>query len=352
MPMISFKLAKLSSNRISLSKKLVGLQQKLLNKLPTLQSAYCVLYPLGSNEVVVVADSNAPQHPSTCLPEELAQLLTTVASAEVFCLENDTQVMIIPITVAEECIGFNIFVTLEKQIIDSALQVKLFDTAINISTTVVAEITAVKTLHATAFAAKQLTKLRDFETGEHLTRMAHICSLIARKVQDTYQLSDEFIEFLFMFASLHDIGKVGIPDRILLKEGRLDAAERKIMETHVEKGVFIIENVIECYELLDEEATQVLRDIVAYHHEYLDGSGYPNGLIGDQVPIAARIVTVADIFDALTNTRPYKQDWSEQAAINELLSMANNGKVDIHCVNGLVDSLDEATRINLTYQDE
>ena len=259
---------------------------------------------------------------------------------------------IIPIHVAEECIGYNIFVAHENAELNLSTQLNLLNRAIMLCTTVVAEITAVKTLHATAFAAKQLTKLRDFETGEHLTRMAHLCALIARNIRHVYHLSDEFIEFLFMFASLHDIGKVGIPDHILLKEGRLNADERLVMETHVEKGVAIVENVITCYELLDEEAAQVLRDIVACHHEYLDGSGYPNGLVGEQIPIAARIVTVADIFDALTNTRPYKQDWSEQAAVKELQAMAMRGKVDTHCVQGLVNSLDEVTQINLTYQDD
>lgn len=122
-----------------------------------------------------------------------------------------------------------------------------------------------------------------------------------------YGQTGEFVANVHRFAPLHDIGKISIPDSILLKPGRLDASERKIMETHVEKGVNVIDRMISDFGLHELPESSILKNIVRCHHEYLDGSGYPAGLGGEAIPLEARIVTVADIFDALTFRRPYKK---------------------------------------------
>ena len=133
--------------------------------------------------------------------------------------------------------------------------------------------------------------------------MAHYSRLIARSIAPVYSLGDEFIEHVYIFSPLHDIGKIGIPDRILLKPGRLDPEERKIMESHVQKGLDVLEKVLaEKFALLAQSTfsqslpdSLVMRNIVGGHHEYLDGSGYPNGLKGDAVAIESRITAEPDI---------------------------------------------------------
>ncbi len=139
------------------------------------------------------------------------------------------------------------------------------------------------------------------------------------------RLRDEFIEHVYLFAPLHEVGKIGIPDHILLKPGRLDAAQRECMESHVQKGCEIAEKIIGDFELAQMPDSRVLMDIVGCHHEFLDGSGYPGQLRDDAMPLAARIVTVADMLDALTSHRPCKEAWSLAQATEELDARVRGG---------------------------
>jgi HD-GYP domain-containing protein (c-di-GMP phosphodiesterase class II) len=214
-----------------------------------------------------------------------------------------------------------------------------------------ADLAAVRSVIASANMARDFVNLRDFETGAHLERMARYARLIARQVAPHYQLNDETIEHIYLFAPLHDIGKIGIPDQILLKPGPLDAAERLIMQTHVEKGVDLIHKVMGDFDIQHLPDSKLMYDIVACHHEFMNGSGYPNGLCGDAIPVAARIITVADIFDALSSHRPYKNTWPVDAAIAELKRMADDGKLDPLCVSALVMNLDEAIWIRDNFTD-
>jgi putative two-component system response regulator len=148
---------------------------------------------------------------------------------------------------------------------------------------------------------------RDNETGLHVVRMSRFCRIIALE----FGLSEEESEFLLNVAPMHDIGKIGIPDRVLLKHGKLDVEERRIIETHCEIGRQIIG--VHLSGLLKASAT------IAYtHHEKWDGSGYPQGLSGSEIPLFSRILAVADVFDALTSVRPYKEAWSVEAAVTEI----------------------------------
>ncbi len=180
--------------------------------------------------------------------------------------------------------------------------------------------------------ARGLAHLRDIETGRHLDRMSSYSRLIARGVAPQFGCSDEFIEHLYLFSPLHDIGKVGIVDSILLKPARLTDEEREVMQGHVELGVRLIDEVMQDAGLDVTPYLSVLRNVVHCHHEFLDGSGYPRRLRGDAVPLEGRIVTIADIFDALTSERPYKRPWSNEDAMLELRRMAKEGKLDAHCV--------------------
>jgi len=145
---------------------------------------------------------------------------------------------------------------------------------------------------------------RDEETGNHILRMSHICALLAAKVGwDAAQC-----DLMLNASPMHDIGKIGIPDAILLKPGKFEPEEWAIMQTHAAIGGKLLEGD-------DSALMQMAREIALSHHEKWDGSGYPNGLKGDAIPMAGRIAALADVFDALTSVRPYKKAWPLEAAV-------------------------------------
>ena len=147
-------------------------------------------------------------------------------------------------------------------------------------------------------------EFRDEETGNHLMRMSRYSRLIANALG----LEHDEAETVELAAPLHDIGKIGIPDQILLKPAKLDDAEWQVMQRHPVIG----------HEILKGSASKYVRMgalIALGHHEKYDGSGYPNGLVGDHIPLCARIVAIADVYDALTSVRPYKPAWPVAEAI-------------------------------------
>jgi HD-GYP domain-containing protein (c-di-GMP phosphodiesterase class II) len=206
-----------------------------------------------------------------------------------------------------------------------------------ISSLVINELMMIKTLLSTIKTARDVTHERDPETGAHLDRMSRFARVIARDLAGKHGLSDEYIEHVFLFAPLHDIGKIGVPDRILFKSGKLDAGEFEEMKTHAIKGRQIIDRLLSNYGLDGVQNTEILRNIAQYHHENFDGGGYPNGLRGDDIPIEARIVAVADVFDALTSARPYKPAWSNEEAFAALETLAGT-QLDPICVRALIDN--------------
>lgn len=208
-----------------------------------------------------------------------------------------------------------------------------------IALAVMRELDTVRMMQAAVKVIRSVSSARDEETGSHLARMARYARLVASKVAAKRELSDEFVEYVFQFAPLHDVGKVSVPDAILLKPGRLTPEEFEVMKTHVSKGVQIVDLMVQDFGLGTMPHFDLLRNIVAYHHESLDGSGYPYGLAGDDVPIEARIAAVADVFDALTSERPYKKAWSNEEAL-ELLQSQIGSKFDADCVAAMVDNQD------------
>ena len=216
---------------------------------------------------------------------------------------------------------------------------------------ITSELTALKNLLATIKTAKDITHCRDGETGSHLDRMAHYARLIAMNIADQHSLDDEFIEKLFLFSPLHDIGKIGTPDRVLLKPGSLDDEERAVMQRHTIQGRNIIDHMLENFQLQDMASIDVLRNIAELHHEAVNGSGYPRGLKGRGIPIEARIVAVADVFDALTSRRPYKRAWSNAEAFAMLKKLAGI-KLDADCVAALVDNLQEIESIQRQFEED
>jgi len=148
---------------------------------------------------------------------------------------------------------------------------------------------------------------KDNETGLHVIRMSLFCKFIAQDIG----LDTEWCDLLYNAAPMHDIGKIGIPDAVLLKPGKLNADEWQLMKKHAEFGAKIIGKH-------NTPLLQMAEEIAISHHEKWDGSGYPRGLKGTDIPLSGRIVAIADVFDALTSERPYKKAWSEERALDLL----------------------------------
>jgi HD-GYP domain-containing protein (c-di-GMP phosphodiesterase class II) len=240
--------------------------------------------------------------------------------------------------------GFIFFNSYETDVFTENVLNELDVFAHLISLMVIDELSALRSLTAALTTAAHITHQRDPETGSHLDRMSRFSQLIARKIAPGHELSDEFVEHVFMFAPLHDIGKVAIPDCILLKEGPLDDGEREVMDTHSDKGLEIIDHMIANFNLSSIQHLDILRNIVRYHHESIGGEGYPERLKGDEIPLEARIVAVADVFDALTSKRPYKEAWDIDTAYRELQQLAGK-KLDAECVQILLEPRDEVEQI-------
>ncbi len=180
---------------------------------------------------------------------------------------------------------------------------------------------------------------RDNETGNHIIRMSRYSYLLAI----AHGLSENEAEIIANAAPMHDIGKIGIPDRILLKPGKLDAEEWQIMQTHVEIGA----------DILSGSATTLMetaRLIALHHHEKWDGSGYPAGLRGEQISIAGRICALADVFDALTSQRPYKPAWTLNAAL-AFIEVETGKHFDPQLAPLLKDILPEILQVKAEFSD-
>ena len=174
---------------------------------------------------------------------------------------------------------------------------------------------------------------RDNETGLHVVRVCHYSRLIA----EAYGLPENEVELLFNAAALHDVGKIGIPDSILFKPGKLDQDEWTIIRSHCEIG----------HKIIGPHQNSLLKSaalVAISHHEHWDGTGYPHGLKGDDIPLFGRMVAVADVFDALTSERPYKKAWSVAEAVTEITSCRGK-KFDPRIIDVFLSKLTELTAI-------
>ncbi|GAB5605017.1 bacteriohemerythrin [Sideroxyarcus sp. TK5] len=183
------------------------------------------------------------------------------------------------------------------------------------------------------------SEYRDNETGWHIMRMTNYAQSIARAMH----LPEEQRDLLYIAAPMHDVGKIGIADAVLLKPGKLTDEEFEVMKTHTEIGVTILEG--------KDELIKAARDIAGCHHERWDGKGYPNGMKGEEIPLLARICAVADVFDALTSTRPYKDPWTVEQAHDWVVSEAGK-HFDPEVVRAFDASMPEILRIRELYRDD
>lgn len=181
---------------------------------------------------------------------------------------------------------------------------------------------------------------RDPETGAHILRMAHYSRLIAQRLGMDEALCDR----LLSAAPMHDVGKVGTPDHILLKPGRLTDEEMVIMRRHASMGHDILKGS-------SSPMIQLAAEIALTHHEKFDGTGYPAGLAGDAIPLMGRIVAVADVFDALTSARPYKPAWEVERAV-DFLKEQRGAHFDPACVDAFLVEWHEVLEIRQRFKDD
>jgi HD-GYP domain-containing protein (c-di-GMP phosphodiesterase class II) len=255
-----------------------------------------------------------------------------------------------PMFKSNHFIGFIFFNSFQKDAFQESALNQL-DMAAHILTLIVAhEQDVVETLQASIKSAMHFTHHRDPETASHIDRMSRFSRLIAQELAIKHQFDDEYIEHIFLFSPLHDIGKIAIPDSVLLKPGKLSPEEFEIMKEHARRGREIIEAMLEDFSLEGLKHIDILKNIAQFHHEACDGSGYPKGLTKDDIPIEARIVAVADIFDALTSTRPYKTAWSNDQAFEAILAMAGS-KLDAECVEALIRNREEVEDIQKMFKE-
>lgn len=260
----------------------------------------------------------------------------------------------VPVRQGDQLRGFVFFNSREPGVFEEAVLVDLDVYAHLIASMTTHEMTTVRMLLGALRTASDMVHVKDPETFRHLQRMAQYARLIAMGLAETGcypELTDEMIERLFWFAPMHDIGKLAVPDDIVKKPAPLDDAEIDVMREHSEIGQEILDRLVENFQLESFHGIDVLRQVASMHHETLDGSGYPQGLKGEEIPLAARIIAVADIFDALSSWRPYKKAWSVDEAIGTMEQLARE-KLDDACVGVLVARLDEVRRIHRAFMDE
>ena len=196
-----------------------------------------------------------------------------------------------------------------------------------------------KTQKELLFIVGEAVEARSKETGAHVRRVALICDILAKKAG----LEDSFVEAIRLAAPLHDLGKIAIPEHILHKPGKLEGEDWEIMKSHAQIGADILEKST-------VSVSRLAARLANYHHENWDGSGYPKGLKGDEIPVEARIMAVADVFDALGSRRCYKEPWPDEK-IKEFLLAERDKKFEAKLVNIIVDDFDEFLQVRIDYPD-
>ncbi len=203
-------------------------------------------------------------------------------------------------------------------------------------------------------ALAHLAEIRDPETGNHLRRTQGYVLTLASQLRQLPQfsalLTDRYIQALVKSAPLHDIGKVGIPDHILLKPGKLTSEEWLIMKTHSYLGCLAIQQAEQEAER-PVEFLRLAREIAHFHHEKWDGSGYPEGLVGTAIPLSARLMALADVFDALISRRVYKEPFSFERSV-EMICDGQGTHFDPDVVDAFVSRLDDFAAIAMQYADD
>lgn len=198
----------------------------------------------------------------------------------------------------------------------------------------------------TIFSLAKLAESRDPETGVHLERMREYCRVLAQQLSQhsshAAEMGGDYVQLIYLTSPLHDIGKVGIPDSVLLKPGKLTPEEFEVMKTHTEIGANTLSALVDVNP--DAKYLRMARDIAWTHHERFDGTGYPRGLVGSDIPLCGRIVAVADVYDALTTRRVYKPAFTHEKA-REIILEGSGSHFDPEIVQAFLEVEPDIIRI-------
>ncbi len=212
----------------------------------------------------------------------------------------------------------------------------------------------IRTKDVAIFCMATLAETRDFETGKHILRTQNYIQRLAEHLKghsrfSNYLKDNSTIEMLYKTSPLHDIGKVGVPDRILLKPGKLDPEEWELMKMHAQYGHDALLRAEQ--EMGSTDFLQTAREIALYHHERWDGTGYPQGLQSEEIPISGRLMAIADVYDALISKRVYKDAYSHEEAV-EIVHQSAGSHLDPDIVQAFLELQDEFLSIATQYSDE
>jgi HD-GYP domain-containing protein (c-di-GMP phosphodiesterase class II) len=356
----------------TLDEKLTFLHQYLRDRIPHIDRVAVVLYDPATDILKTYAHSSLGENPLPNYESRLSDSKTLteiverrqprvindmgqVRAEKIHARKIKTQgygaSYTLPIYRNSIFLGLLFFNSYKKNVFDERMLHHLDLVGHLLALSIIDHLTTARNLVASVRTVSTLAQHRDLETGAHLNRMSHYSRLIARTIAPRYGLDDLTIEHIFLFSPLHDIGKIGIPDSILSKPGKLTEEEFATMKQHPEQGAQMIDALLEHFDLLKMPQADLLRNIALYHHEALDGRGYPHGLQGDEIPLEARITAVADIFDALTSARPYKQAWSNDEAFALLTELAGD-RLDRDCVMALVEQRAEVEKIQARFAED
>ena len=204
-----------------------------------------------------------------------------------------------------------------------------------------------------AFAVVSLAGMRGSDTGKHLLRVQHYVKTLAQRLQEhprfAADLTDAYIDNLFQWVPLHDLGAVGVPDRILLKPSSLTPAEFEIIKTHTtlaRDAIVSAERTLG----LQGGALQICKELAYSHHEKWDGSGYPQGLSGEQIPLSARLMAIADVYDALISDRVYRAGMPHEQAVG-IIFQGRDSHFDPDMVDVFIEIQDEFQAVALRFVD-
>jgi len=357
---------------LSLKDKMVSAHRSVQSKFPFVSRIAIALYDSGTNILKTYMDSSGGDKPlahyqasldnAPSLKEILAKGLPRVVN-NLVTFEHGTHEhtqrigrsgyaasYTMPIFHSGEFVGFLFFNSHQADVFTENVLSVLDVYGHLIALMIVNELASLKVMNAALKTTSGITHFRDPETGSHLDRMSRYSRIIAEALAGQYDLDDAYIEHVFMFSPLHDIGKIAIPDSILLKPGPLNEEERSVMNTHARKSREMIDDIVMNFGFNSINHIDVLRNIAEFHHEAVNGSGYPAGKQHDEIPLEARIVAVADVFDALTSHRPYKEAWSNEKAFALLKQLAGE-KLDADCVNALIENRSKVEAIQKQFKE-
>lgn len=354
----------------TLTERLEAIHELLREKLPKLARISIAIHDSGTDSLHTLAHSSGQADPLSHYGVPLAEVpsLKQLAETGAARVLNDLQEELslhsqhsrnivgqgyrssytVPLMHHGHFLGFVFFNAYQPAFFTADTLPILKCAAHLVALTVGEDFDAARILMGAVIALSKVTRLRDPETGAHLERMAGFARLIALELAAEEDLSDEYVEDVFLYAPLHDVGKLTTPDAVLLKPGRLSQKEWAVMQQHPDRGCDIINIILENADT-SPPGVQILYNIVRHHHESYDGHGYPRGLAGEAIPLEARMVTVADAFDALTTSRPYKDAWSNAEALAWLREQAGR-RFDPRCVAALEARLRDVERIQARYR--